>query len=315
MIAAKLCFVLLLSLAAGTFAADDSLEVYLRTGGTQLIRKQYQDALASFKNALRLDPDNFIAVKSLGLIHSRMGRSQQAKTFLEKAHGMNPADANVCNNLGTALTNLGRPGEAIEYYEKAVGLDTANAVFLTNLGQAYSRIGRIGKALPLLRRSLEIESSGVTMFSMGSCFATLQNHDSAEFYFQKAADEGINTAALFYFLGTVRNRLGKTGQARADYERAIKLDPDHKECLQALGMLHLSEDRFSEAAKQFARAVYLDSTFYPAWIGLGASYSFNQEPARSDSILQRLLSIDSTLGFQMVDFIAEESIKRKQDRR
>ena len=58
----------------------------------------------------------------------------------------------------------------------------------------------------------------------------------------------------------------------------------------------------------------VDSLYWPAWIGLGASYSLNGMVPKADTILNRLFAADSAMGFQMLDIIGNEQ-KRLNARR
>jgi len=299
----------LLAIAA-TAAGQDSLKIYISQGGVLLKNNEYSKARDSYTAALRLDPDNFEAVKNLGAIYSTLGDNRQAKVYLERALSMNSAAADVANNLGAVYSKEGNGPKAIEHYEQAVALAPGSAVYKTNLGQEYAKIGRVSKAIPILHEARALAPANpIIPFSLGSAFASAGSLDSAEVYFQKSIDLGGHTAELHYFMGTVKNRLGKPDEAEQHYLSSLQLTPNHRNTLQSLGLIYLSSDRFPAAIEQFGRVVANDSTFWGAWIGLGAAYSLNGMVPSADTILQRLFAVDSTMGFQMLNIISAEHSK------
>ncbi len=307
-----LSFTMLLAIFAGLANTQDSLQIYLQKGAKGLLAKEYTQALENYKSALRLTPDNFEAVKNLGVIYSALGDQKQARVYFERAYQINPLEPEVGNNLGVLSSNEGNSSEAIKYFETAVKLDSNSAVYLTNLGREYSKIGRISRALPALHRARELEpDKAIILFSLGSCYAAADNLDSAEFYFERSVAAGGSTAQLFYFLGTVKRRLGKNEDAEKSFKKTLVYEPDHKECLQSLGMLYLSEGRYGESAEQARRVVDIDSMFNAGWVLLGAAYALDDMAVQADSILERLFAVDSAMGFQMLDIVTREYKKKK----
>jgi len=309
-------FILSLVILSATFStsalAEDSLQIYLQRGGRWLLKDDYTNALKDFQSALRLDPDNFDALKNLGVAHSALGHQEEARGYLERAYQIDPLNPGLSNNLGALFSNEGNSAEAIKYFEAAVSLDSNNAVYLTNLGREYSKIGRISLALPALHQARELEpDKAVILFSLGSCYAASNSLDSAEHYFERSVMAGGRTAQLFYFLGTIKRNLGKTDEAEQSFKQALTYNTKHQDCLQSLGMLYISQQRYAETAEQARRVVEIDSTSYAGWILLGAAYALNGMTPQADSILQRLFAVDSAIGFKMLDFIGNEQKKRQ----
>ena len=100
-------------------------------------------------------------------------------------------------------------------------------------------------------------------FAGGGDFeAANQAFDQAKFAeakvgYEKLADAGEWSAHLFYNLGNADYRLGATGRAMLDYERALALDPAHPEALANLAVL-----RKQTGARQRA-ATWEDAVFAP----------------------------------------------------
>lgn len=283
---------------------QDSLQTYLDTGAEMLAKQDYQAGLNAYQNALRLDPDNYQAIKNIGRSFAHLDDQKQAQAFLERAYKIDPTDPQVCNNLGAVFATNGNSGEAIQYFEQAVAIDSTNEMYITNLGQEYSRIGRIGKALPLMRRAWALNRKNALIpYTLGNCFAATKTYDSAEYYYLQSAELHGRPAELYYRLGTVQNRLGKTLEASESFVEALKRQPDFKECRQALAMLFMADKQYTAAAQEFEILCNADSSFYPAWIGYGTALAMIGRGEESDQVLKLLLAVDSALGRQMIEVI------------
>jgi tetratricopeptide (TPR) repeat protein len=97
-------------------------------GQAHLQLRQYDQAAESYQNALRLNPENEMALIGSGILAMRQGRSYVAVTQLAHAVKIDPSDVNVLL-LAQALRRAGRAAEA----------DSASAQVLKispDLGQA-----------------------------------------------------------------------------------------------------------------------------------------------------------------------------------
>lgn len=85
------------------------------------------DAIASVRTLLRVQPRNADALQVLGLFLTQDGRQEQAVTQLERAVAIAPRVAGYRNNLGNALMAVARNREAAEQFRAAIDLDPAYA--------------------------------------------------------------------------------------------------------------------------------------------------------------------------------------------
>ena len=101
---------------------------------------KYEEAIESYKQAIRIDPDYATAHYNLGVAYRRWGFSQKsAEKALEKAVVLykkfirnNPDDAMVHYNLGLAYLGLYDRDSAIDQYKILKTLDTEQANKLFN---------------------------------------------------------------------------------------------------------------------------------------------------------------------------------------
>ena len=93
--------------------------------------EQPKAAIASFKNAVRLNPDFIEALNNLGMVLVKFKRADEALAPLGKAIAKRPHYHEAHNNMGAALTMLDRRADALQSFDQAIALkpDYANAYY------------------------------------------------------------------------------------------------------------------------------------------------------------------------------------------
>jgi tetratricopeptide (TPR) repeat protein len=78
-----------------------------------------QEAEDSFRNVIRLQPQEAIGYTNLGALLERMGRNKEAVELFHQALGRAPTSFVALLGIGTNLATLGKYNEAVPYLEKA----------------------------------------------------------------------------------------------------------------------------------------------------------------------------------------------------
>ena len=93
------------------------------------------NAEINLKEALKLDPDNFIALNNIGNIYSIKNDQKKAKIFFIKAIKIKPDYSSAIFNLALINEEMGNNKEAIKLYKKAINYDPDNLGFYYNLSR------------------------------------------------------------------------------------------------------------------------------------------------------------------------------------
>jgi len=99
-------------------------------------------ALASFRTALEIAPDDEQTHLFMGWILAAQGRDREAIDSFERALRAQPRQVRAQLHLADALQRLGRPAEALGAYRRVIELDPANGE--ARLGRAFALI-RLGR--------------------------------------------------------------------------------------------------------------------------------------------------------------------------
>lgn len=84
------------------------------------------------RSALAKTPDNPAVLDSLGWVHYRRGRANEALPWLERAHRISQ-DSEIAAHWGEVLWTLGRESEARAVWARALARDPASALLKTTL--------------------------------------------------------------------------------------------------------------------------------------------------------------------------------------
>ena len=105
------------------------------------------EAIAHYREALRLLPTSAEAHNNLGNALFQLGRPQEAIPHYQESLRIKPGVAGVHSNLGIALGLLGNVPEAVPHFQEAVRLTPTSAEAHNNLGHALALQGRLAEAV------------------------------------------------------------------------------------------------------------------------------------------------------------------------
>jgi len=100
------------------------------------------EAIAEFREALRLDPGSASTHWHLGAALAGRGAPVEALGHLQRSVELDPANAQAHNDLGLMLALQGQLDDAVGHFERAVALDPGFQDARDNLGAALRERGR-----------------------------------------------------------------------------------------------------------------------------------------------------------------------------
>jgi len=155
--------------------------------------QQYDDAVAEYRESLRLNGDSAPTHYNLAFALSARGRRDEAIDELKAAIAIDPAYAQAHNNLGALLQVGGKTAEARAEYERAIALRPDNVEARANLGQLLSNLGRLSDAADQFTAVLALKAdhvqalSGLAWIRATAADRALQNGDESVRLAERAA--------------------------------------------------------------------------------------------------------------------------------
>jgi tetratricopeptide (TPR) repeat protein len=179
-------------------AKPGQVAMLMSSEGLALLQlKRHDEALAVFREAIALAPDDTSVRFQFGAALDRAGRGPEAEKAFRDLIAKDPLDANALNYLGYMLAERGGPAaaldEAVTLIQRALTVEPDNPSYLDSLGWAYFQQGKLALADPPL---------------------------------STAADKLPKNSVIQDHLGDLRIKQNRRADAIAAWERALAGDGD-----------------------------------------------------------------------------------------
>ena len=133
-----------------------------------------------FQDILDLNPQDVLALNSLGFNELNDRRLVQALGFFERALALTPANANAHFNVGFVCEELGRSQEAEHAFRAALQIDEKMDRAWYGLGLVLVRQRRFEESLTAFKRNTELQAmSPFAWYQMARVHMEMQDPDKA----------------------------------------------------------------------------------------------------------------------------------------
>ncbi len=249
---------------------------------------------ASFRHALRLNPEDGLARIGLGELCMALNSPEEALEYFDQALHSQPALSAAHLGAGHALASTGRDVEALHRYGQALSLNPQSSDAAFAIAFLRARMGQPQEAEAHYRRALMLRPDFAAAWMNLGCLLRDQGRIlHAEAALTRAAQLRPEAPETWLNLALVEKDRGRYSEAERRLLQALRLQPErietlvswcqlrmamkdlsgarawfrwarargpsHPEVVNMEGILLHSERRFAEAARCFQRAVRLGS--------------------------------------------------------
>ncbi len=167
-----------------------SAQEWLKEGNALYNLKRYEEAIAAYDQAIRLNPNYALAYNNKGIALKNLKRHEEAIAASDQAIRIDPSYAPAYHNKGNALADLKRYEEAIAAYDQAIRLNPNYALAYNNKGNALYELKRYEEAIGAYEQAIRLDP---------------------------------NYAVAYNNKGVALDQLGRKREAQQAYERAKQL--------------------------------------------------------------------------------------------
>lgn len=216
----------------------------------------YHSELRIWADTVAKAPANPRAQSNLGDALVRAGRPAEALAHFKEAIRLEPTAAEARYNIATILLDAGRPADAIPFCEEAIRLKPAFAAAYNNLGTSLLQLGRRAEGVAALETALRLNPR-LAEAHCNLARAALEANDptAAEAHARRALAIRPDMPLAHFHLSNVRLAQGRPDLAIAELEAAVRAQPGYVEALSNLGGLLYQAGRVAEAIPRYEAAL------------------------------------------------------------
>ncbi|MDX2036494.1 MAG: DUF1583 domain-containing protein [Isosphaeraceae bacterium] len=246
--------------AAKAKPTDPLASYYL--GQSLVLVARPEEAVEAFERALTLRPartDLLEIHQALGRVHQRAGRTEKALEVWTRLEKLFPDDLRVQEQIAVALAEEGRPDDALvrftrlaerttDAYRK-IQFELEAAGLLAGLGRASDALSAFESVLDRLEpeswQARDVRRKIEEVFTRKDDLAGLAS------YYEKRLTRVPDDLEAMARLGRTLGLIGRAADARAWFEKALKLAPGNKTLRAALIENLKSRGEIAAAASQY----------------------------------------------------------------
>lgn len=219
--------------AAVVKEAPDFAAGHFNLGLVREEQGRHEEAVATFRKALLLNPKLRGANLFLGIAQYRLNKLDEAIPALRKETASYPKDANAWMWLGVVDLALNHAEEASEALDKAAKLAPDNTDILYHRGQAHLLVSRNSYE----RMFKEDPKSWRVHQVLGETAADGEHYTDAIYEYLEAIKVAPTQPGLHEELGSVYRNANKMDEAEAAFQRELEIDPHNVLARYKLGVL------------------------------------------------------------------------------
>lgn len=228
----------------------------IETGIEHMRRGEYAQAITSYERVIQADPENSLALNLKGSAYYQAKDYGKAVDTLRRAVEADPRNAAVRYNFALALAAAGSGDEAIRESDTAFKLDRS----------LVARAATDPDFWPLRRLRDARDAAGTAAsepekqyIKAGIAAAQAGQFENAIAEYDRALKVNPNNANVLNWRGYALYRLARMEAARDSLQRAVDADPRHAEAYYNLALVLWRLKAEAEAAKALQRAFELDA--------------------------------------------------------
>ncbi|MEX0849547.1 MAG: tetratricopeptide repeat protein [Candidatus Dependentiae bacterium] len=258
----SLLLLLLAPLQAHTYDLKELSQQYLKKAERCKADDNMQEALQHYKNAISLNPDDFMltfntanelynqghhkeavdyynrAAKlsphveqvyfNRGVVLTQMKKHEQAADSFMQAINTKPTYAKAYVHAGRAFEECGKHDQAINIYHKGIEINPKDAALHHRLGLVYKHLDRFEEAIEQLRIATQKNPySNTYKLELANALHLIDGSWEALQLYEKILEQNPNNHHVLYNFGYTLKKMGYIERALEVYDRVLEKNPDY----------------------------------------------------------------------------------------
>ncbi|MDO8588879.1 MAG: tetratricopeptide repeat protein [Armatimonadota bacterium] len=247
-----------LACTSGNYMAENNLASALRDEG------DIDQAIEHYRAAVEICAACVPAQGNLANALVTQGLTQEAIDRYKLVLRLEPKDKSAHYNLGLALQRQNMTEEAVRQFREAIGLDRDFAKAHGSLGNALVMLGKADEAILEYREVLRIDPTDKIALHNIEAVRDRKNRKGGSAGSEQTARSHIQA-------GIALAHEGRSEDAIAEYEQALRIDPRSADAHCNLGVALATQGRLDEAIGHYREAIRINPDHPEAHANLAAA--------------------------------------------
>lgn len=277
--------------------SGESATAFIRRGDAKYSRRDYEDAISDYSEAIRLSPDNAQAYLGRGNARYALEEYPEALTDYDEALKHDPDYVYAFNGRGNVKFARKDFEGAIQDYNQAIQSDPQFALAFYNRGNVKSALKEHRAAIEDFSQAIRLNPQYEPAYlQRGVSKAALTNYAGAIEDYSETIRLNPDNDNAFNNRGVARYKLGESRQAIKDFTEAIRLNPQNSFAYCNRGESKLKLKDAEGAIKDCTETIRLDPQSSFAYSARGkANHALKRYKAAIEDYTQAL-TINSGWG-------------------
>ena len=177
--------------------------------------------------------------KKKGLELYRQGKWDGAMEELKKAAEGNPQDMHTQFQLAYTYEQKGQLDNAYKQYEQILKIDKSSADAHYSMGRVLMQKKELSKAIEQFETAAKMDTDFTSVRAdLAIAYAQAKDYKKALATYDELAklikSDALYVSRIHVAKGQIYEKMGEDGSAKAEFEKALKLDKNNKEAAEAL---------------------------------------------------------------------------------
>ncbi len=230
-------------------------------------------AIMHYKNAVALNPNDFMLLFNLANELYGQGHKEEAITYYDRALEIRTNVEQVYFNKGVVLTQLEQHDKAADCFMQAINTNKNYTRAYIHAGNAFEKINRHPEAIDMYQKALEIDSNNAELHHrLAVVYRHLDKFQEAIQEMRNAIAKNPNNTVYKLELANTLHLVDGSEEALALYQEILTIHPDNHHVLYNLGYTLKKLGYIDEALEIYNKVISIDSNYALARFSRSLAY-------------------------------------------